>query len=349
MKKRNNLIDILKFVAAIMVVGIHTGPLNSFNILLNNVIFQGVARLAVPFFFVISAYFLFSKYKKNKDIEVLYLYIKRLGKLYLFWFIVLFPVIFKIRYLWLVPELGRKGALFAFIKELIWSSSFQGSWYLNASMVCACIIFILQKKMNMKKIFIVCSCCFMFSVVVSGYYELFSSFIGNAYEKYVYFFSEPYNTFVVGMIYFALGKYIAETERENLWLWKVRRQALVVSVFFVVVEALCMHVFGYFRAPDCFVSLLPASYFIVINTIYFEKEIHVPERIMSFMRESSIIMYIIHFRVLDYVTNVGAKYGIFFPNTFVAYLVILLICLLISFCILQLEKIKIFGFLKYSH
>lgn len=62
-KKRNYLVDIFKFIAATMVVGIHCAPLNSYNQFLNNVIFQGVSRIAVPFFFMISSFFLFSKMK----------------------------------------------------------------------------------------------------------------------------------------------------------------------------------------------------------------------------------------------------------------------------------------------
>ena len=46
MKKRNNLIDMLKFTATLMVVGIHSGPLNSFEPLLNNIIFQGIIMVS---------------------------------------------------------------------------------------------------------------------------------------------------------------------------------------------------------------------------------------------------------------------------------------------------------------
>ena len=129
MKKRNNLIDMLKFTATLMVVGIHSGPLNSFEPLLNNIIFQGIARLAVPFFFGISAYFLYRKISLAREEEkkkILYTYLKRLGLLYLFWFIIMFSVCIELRYTKYVSEYGKKGAIIIFINSLLWSSSFQG-------------------------------------------------------------------------------------------------------------------------------------------------------------------------------------------------------------------------------
>ena len=346
MKKQNELIDVLKFVAALFVVGIHSMPLMSFNTLVNNVIFQGVARLAVPFFFVVSAYFLFRKInsKPEDGKKIVWNYAKRLAILYLFWFIVFFPVIMKIRFLDYVPGYGIKKSLYFFFREVIWSSSFQGSWFLNASIVGALIVFWCSKKMSKKGLAFLGGACFIFTVISSGYYQLFEPVIGPFYEKFVAIFNEPYNTFFAGIVYFIIGKYVAETEKEKLWGWKSRKAGLVISMALVIIESYIMHTHTYFRAPDIFLSLLPATYFILINVIYFDRTLPIPKPVLSFFRNSSILMYIIHFRVLNY-----TAYHMTFPNTFVSYLVIVGICMVISFVILKLEKVKGFKWLRYSH
>ncbi len=54
-------IDIMKLLYAVLVVTIHTSPLNSINKYFNYGLTQYIARLAVPFFFVTSGYFCFRK------------------------------------------------------------------------------------------------------------------------------------------------------------------------------------------------------------------------------------------------------------------------------------------------
>lgn len=351
MKKRNNLIDMLKFTATLMVVGIHSGPLNSFEPLLNNIIFQGIARLAVPFFFGISAYFLYRKISLAREEEkkkILYTYLKRLGLLYLFWFIIMFSVCIELRYTKYVSEYEKKGAIIIFINSLLWSSSFQGSWYLNASMICAVIIFVIAKMWGNKIAFVISGVAFLCTTFLSAYYGLVSPYIGSFYEKCnIYFF--PPNSFMAGMIYFVMGKYIAETEKTKLVLWKKRKIALVISLFGVLCEAIFMHTHNYMQEPDCFFMLVPATYFIMINCIYCEKQIRLSEKVMRFLRESSIIMYIIHFRVLKMWGEITINGEVFFSNSLYKYIATVVVCLMISYIILTLEKVKMFRFLKYSH
>lgn len=346
-KKRNYLVDIFKFIAATMVVGIHCAPLNSYNQFLNNVIFQGVSRIAVPFFFMISSFFLFSKMKLEvgKEKKVLIHYIKRMGLLYLFWFIVFLPQIIKIRYEVFVPIYGRRKAVIILLNSILWCSSFQGSWYLNASIICAVLVFMLDKKMGKKMTYCISGMCFVLSTTLGSYYEVFSQWIPQFYEKCIEPFWPPYNTFVIGMLYFVIGKYIAETKKEKLAFWEIRKPMLVISVLLVVFEATYMHTHTFYHAPDSFFSLLPATYFIVICVVYSEININISDKIIKFLRDSSVIMYIVHFAILRFWTNMEIE----FSNSLLKYFATICVSLGISFGIVKLEKIKMLGFLRFSH
>ena len=53
---RDNLIDIAKFIASILVIAIHTGVFSETNMVVWQ--FDLIARLAVPFFVVCTGYYL---------------------------------------------------------------------------------------------------------------------------------------------------------------------------------------------------------------------------------------------------------------------------------------------------
>lgn len=51
-------LDGARLAAALLVVAIHTGPLSSFTTVGDLLLTRGAARLAVPFFFAVSGFFL---------------------------------------------------------------------------------------------------------------------------------------------------------------------------------------------------------------------------------------------------------------------------------------------------
>lgn len=74
----------LKYVCSLFVVGIHCYSYERINYLGEFILFQGIARLAVPLFFTISAYFFYCH--NWKDINAgIKRYTKRLLKLMIMW------------------------------------------------------------------------------------------------------------------------------------------------------------------------------------------------------------------------------------------------------------------------
>lgn len=66
-KKQYAAVDIAKYVSALLVVCIHTFPFIDINEMLNTYFIQTICRLAVPFFFMISGYFLFRKIRNEEE------------------------------------------------------------------------------------------------------------------------------------------------------------------------------------------------------------------------------------------------------------------------------------------
>ena len=142
--------DLLKFIMALFIVGIHAHFSDS--LIANNYQLIGgginkIQGLTVPIFFVISSFLFFRKsFSCLKDNNKLYLkFIKRLGIVYLFYFILLSPVIINNRG-WFDMDLVT-GAL-SFIKDVFLRYTYPGSWFLSALVMATTIVFFLGKKIN---------------------------------------------------------------------------------------------------------------------------------------------------------------------------------------------------------
>ena len=94
-KEEYVLIDLLKFIFAIMIVGIHTQTMNDSNSNVQWYILHIIYRAAVPFFFLSSGFLFGKKYLKNKENLKLNTtrQIKRLLIPFLFWMLVSLPYI----------------------------------------------------------------------------------------------------------------------------------------------------------------------------------------------------------------------------------------------------------------
>ena len=89
-KTNYHAIDLARFVAACLIVALHASPLTSVSENFNFYIKNGLSRLAVPFFFMASGFFLATKmtdYQKVKQ------YITNILRMYIIWSAVYLPII----------------------------------------------------------------------------------------------------------------------------------------------------------------------------------------------------------------------------------------------------------------
>ena len=67
MNKNYTGIDYFRFIAALLIIAIHTSPLGSFSETGDFMLTRIIARVAVPFFFMTSGFFLISRYTCNAE------------------------------------------------------------------------------------------------------------------------------------------------------------------------------------------------------------------------------------------------------------------------------------------
>ena len=324
-KPQYHAIDLMKFIGSIMVFTMHMnafGDVEQFGI-----VFEVLTRWCVPFFFITSSYFLFSKsVEGNIKESTLKNYLKRIGCLYGVYFIFNLP---SIAFYHLISQGIRDiRTWLLFVKDGIISSTFVGSWYLLSSMLSAVIIYFLSKKLKTKPILIITGVIQVICVMCSVYRGLLPYPMIKVLVEIV---ELPLNC-LGGVFYFAIGKFIYE-ERNNLLKIPSSLIAVVsvVSYGLYFAEVYIAKYFGYFATTDQAFFLMPASTGLVLlllrSTVTFDKHI--------LFRKLSTIIYCCQGNVLF--CGIVIKH-LFECGCFVRYLFGVVIIIICSVAILLIQK-----------
>ena len=143
--KRNNSIDIFRYLCALLIVAIHVHPLMQFGSRYNILFVDYFTRIGVPFFFVTAGYFYSKKLLDGK--KPFKNYIIKLLKIYLFWSAVY--AVFSV-----VKTLSENKFNGEAAKELILGFLYRGVsehlWFVPSLVVAICVLTLFNKLNAMK-------------------------------------------------------------------------------------------------------------------------------------------------------------------------------------------------------
>ena len=341
-------VDILKFLMSIAIVAIHSGLGGAGKA---SFIYPW-ARIAVPVFFIVSAYLFFRKYNAGDADQKkarLKKFITRNMQLYAFWLVVLLIPTLMIR------KWFDAGLLFGFIemvRSFLFGSTFVASWYIMATVIAICIIAALMKHLSNRTMLIIFVLCYLFACLTSNYWNLIASHehVAASLKALFRVFGNPYNNFFVALFWVLLGKIIAEHESSIRSAYKNNRckviiwLLLVLGCILLLIEQLVISTFGLASKNDCFFMLpIPAIclFIIVLNS-------NIRTNLAKEMRATSTITYCFHATFLSllrsYLHEIGfSDYGI------LEFSLALILSWIITAIILKLEVKPSLKILKYSH
>ncbi len=226
MKKTFDAIDIAKFLGSFLIFTMHCGALSDYRYI--SIVPQILARWGVPFFFICSAFFLFSHSPDgNIGKNEVKRYIVRIAILYAVWFVFNLP---SVIYTWFCSEdLFALSTWLYFLKSFFLSATYMGSWYLMSSIFSAWLVFSLARRFKTKTIIGITSVFYLICVLSSAYYGVLPPDLA----KVLMFLCFPINIFN-GCFYFALGKYIAENQKAVIKVFHKKRAAIGFLVFYLI-------------------------------------------------------------------------------------------------------------------
>ena len=260
----NDCIDLMKFICAILVVVIHVAPIDAEFNLFNWWIQQYLARIAVPFFFCASGFFLFKKIKiETFDINVILQYVKRMIRLYIIWSVIYLP--FNIYDIMKSDDIMH--SLLVLGRNTIFAGSYLHLWYLTASAFAVLLIgFLLSKKVKLCRIFVVSLFFYLVGLLGDSYFgilKLLQPFtpIWEGLKTIEKVICSTRNGLFFGFLFITMGVVLSYRDKKNST--KNSIIGFLASMLFMLVEATLVKWFDFaLGGSNMYICLIPATWFL---------------------------------------------------------------------------------------
>lgn len=321
-------LDFAKYIACLLIVMRHCHPFGVSNSM--DGIMKCFTAFPVPFFFAASSFLFFHNHGSIKK------YLFRMSQLYVVWFVIEFPVVYK-RFFYHTPNLTK------FFSGLFFHNTFYESWYLMASLLGLIIVYVCSKKFNFNNIglLFVGMIFFLLALIYSTYHDLFiGTLIGDTIDRMGRYITFS-NSFFSSIIYIVIGKILADhfDRNKDKGIFPDICFALILFVFFIVEYKFTGKFSEHSRA--CCLFLIPFVYFLLRICIKCFKRNMLSSDLAITLRISSIIIYLSHPLLLIFVADV---FG--FKNNWIQYVVVIALTQAISIFIQKKQnKYRILSYL----
>lgn len=326
MKKINT--DILRLIAAFMVVAIHTYPLSFLSDNIDYLFTRILFRVAVPFFLMITGYFILAK----KDKKVLIEYTKKILVLYIISIVIYLPINVYNGYFHNIN-------LFSLIKDVCLTGTFYHLWYFPATVIGLWVSFFLLNKLSLKKSLIITSVLYLIGIFGDNYYNLISSlpFINSIYKGIFFIFDYPRN-FFLAPIFLIMG-YLLKINKSKLTHKKLL--AIIFTITMLIEGLICLK-FNLYRHNSMYFSLIPLMY-ILFSLITENKNTN------KDIRSISTYIYIIHpFFIV--IMHFVSRFLPFINNSLVNFLLVASLSLIFAIVInIIIKKINVYNSSKATN
>ncbi len=314
-KATSNSIDVAKLAAALLVVAIHVRPLTG---LANVLAVQWLARMAVPFFVLVSAYFFFGQPASWRRIAH---YERRMAWLYGLWFVAQLPIVVERSFL------NHPGGFWADLavlsRNLVLGSTFRGSWFVMALMIDVPLVWWLSRRWG-NAVALALGMALWLPLCLMSRYGLWQPH----YRQLMHLAGYPHLSFVAALPCVALGKIMREHAGALL-----RRPGLACTALAALLAASLAEVLLGPRPwfDDLYLLVIPAAAAWVWWLLTHELPARRP---LVALRNASTITFFSHFIFLWALQKM--HWGLSRP---VQYVVIVAACLLLTVVLRRLARV----------
>ena len=350
-RKQYRAIDIAKFVMAILVVAIHVRPFTGQTAFVYDDI---IARIADPLFFQITAFLFFEKIfaqisgdlRQGMFWRMLGHYMKRILALYTAWFVIYAPVVLPRTW----QECGNiRGMLLALLKKY-WLSGYYGAmWFMTALLLAMPLVFILTKYLGSRLCLLLSAPWFLLTVARMEYCSITDGWqVAGYFDSAIYgIFGWYGNGLTYGFFFCALGMWIAYKRTLGGQKNDSRDFALpsLISFLLLIIESYVIRDKGLGQSFGAMFFLIPTSYFLLqwlLSVDIFEKMGEQSRKRLdcacAHMRRLSILIFTIHYGVMEGLQYMVGKYTTYVWNATVLYFVVLVVTIVLAELILLAQK-----------
>ncbi|WMJ88116.1 serine racemase VanT catalytic subunit [Anaerocolumna sp. MB42-C2] len=295
-KENYDGLDYFRMIAAFLIVAIHTSPLTSLNTTADFVFTRIIARVAVPFFFMVTGFFILSGLLKessyirgekdiiNPDRSPLKKYLNKTTVLYGIAMLLYIPVNLYNGYF------KQNNMFLRLVKDILFNGTMYHLWYLPAVILGVILVYFLIKisKGTSSMLLLISILLYLIGLLGDSYYGITSSIpvLKDFYDLLFQLFDYTRNGIFYAPIFLVMGACIA-CSLKPLSLGKCITGLTASSVPFFI-EGLLLHANNLQRHDSMYLFLLPCMYFL------FQLLLHFKGNHYKNFRTISMIVYIIH-------------------------------------------------------
>lgn len=332
-------IDYFRMIAAFLIVAIHTSPLSSINDTSDFLLTRVIARVAVPFFIMVTGYFVASKFftKENNNISF-HNFIKKTLLLYGVAIILYIPINIYTGYF------HKNFTLIKLLKDIIFNGTFYHLWYLPAVVLGIYIIYLLSKKVGIYIVLLITSFLYLIGLLGDNYFFVVK---GTPSFRFIYnvlfqLFDYTRNGFFFAPVFLCLGviakKHIVENQVKKTDTNKFLIKALIgliLSMVLFIAEGLYLHFHFENRHDSMYLFLVPTMYYLFMMLLSIKIKPNKGLRLLS------MVIYIVHPFVIIYVrgfAKVINRENLFINNSVIHFISVSLISFLIGYLCLKITN-----------
>ncbi|MCM1536405.1 MAG: serine racemase VanT catalytic subunit [Clostridium sp.] len=346
-QRQFNALDSFRIIASLLVVAIHTSPFASFSATADFVLTRVLARIAVPFFFMVTGFFLLPPYLfgHTKDYRRLSAFLKKTLILYLAAVLLYLPVN-------LYAGHFRDTTLWDKLRMLLFDGTFYHLWYLPAVILGALLVCLPARRLPFKAVMFLCLILYFLGLLGDSYYGIIAAVPGmkSIYEAIFFIFSYTRNGIFYAPVFLAMGAYLSQDRQNGAKRGKalnpqslsIQQNVVDFSIFLIIMiaEGLLLHRFDMQRHDSMYIALLPCMFFLFRVLLAIEHKNLLSEKPCAglfpagYLRTLSTYIYLLHplcIILLRGFAKVVHLETILIDNSLIHYIVVCLLSCVASF------------------
>ncbi len=319
--KRYNSIDNFRILSSLMVIAIHSFPFSSYHKIFDNIITLTIFRIAVPFFFIVSGYFLMGPYalkqnyitehKINKNISSLL-------SLYLISMIIYLPLSI------LNNTINMDISFLNLLKMIIFDGTFYHLWYFPAIILGLILVKYMIKHLNIKTVFFISIILYIIGLFGDSYYGFIDNAILNSSYNIIFKFSScTRNGLFFTPIFLILGAIIfkyGDRMKNNIFNYI----GFIISMGLLTFEGYYINTYSIPKHNSMYIALLPTMYFLFNILLNSGSKYNIKNA-----NKISLIIYVIH-PIIIYSVYIFGKIAFPINNSLIKYIIISILTIIIS-------------------
>ncbi len=358
------VLDLIKCIAAVMVVTLHAFPSgsttegagidsSSLTMMLGQSFIHALLRIAVPLFFVISSFLLFKRIEQDPENKWRHIgkFCLRILFLYAFWYILGLPLVIED-----IVDMGTTGNTDGIIKYVVitlWKGSPHGFWYLVTLVLSVLITGAIKSKKSLIVVTVISSLMYLYGCLNSAYFGLFT-LSEDPVSKAFYTIGDFLQLNICplqGLLYVVLGKIFA-----SYGPFKIKGNPIIIpfAYFLMAGEIFLTLNLKIFVYPDAFLSLPIFVFFFMNQMLLIDSQNEKFIKVMKKLRKVGSFLYLFHFQFFFYTYWICDSIGHnIFREKYYLIIIPFIVCLFAAYGLQTLceflSKYKALRFLKYSY